>query len=170
MPVASRHEPGATLRAASIRSSRACLSSGVHPTSASGGAGSRSSRIFQTSSSDAEPSLSRNRTNAACCSSTVLDGIEPEDAHRAALRPQQTQNMFDERRLARAVGADEAVDRSAWQGQAHLGQGRPGTEAARQLRDVDDRMDRDVDFRRSPLRYLGKRRVRHQKIPRKRRT
>ena len=41
----------------------------------------------------------------------IRDGIEAEDAHRAALRPEQTQDVLDERRLARAVGADEAVDR-----------------------------------------------------------
>src|SRR5438093_7843684 len=69
----------------------------------------------------------------------IGDRIEPEDAHRSAFGPQQTQKVFDERRLARAVCADEAVDRPAWQGQAHRGQGRLGPEAARQLRHVDDR-------------------------------
>src|SRR5438477_9601519 len=69
----------------------------------------------------------------------VGDGIEAEDAHRAALRPEQTQNVPDERRLPRAVCADEAIDRPAREGEAHRVQGRRGTEATRQLRDADDR-------------------------------
>src|SRR3990172_6335362 len=69
----------------------------------------------------------------------IGDGIEAEDAHRAAFRAQQAQDVLDERRLARAVCADEAVDRPAWQGQAHRGQSRRRTKAARQLRYVDDR-------------------------------
>src|SRR5207302_6922081 len=62
-----------------------------------------------------------------------------EDAHRAALRPEQTQNVPDERRLPRAVCADEAIDRPAREGEAHRVQGRRGTEATRQLRDADNR-------------------------------
>src|SRR5437867_4181954 len=68
----------------------------------------------------------------------IGDRIEAEDAHRAAFRPQQTENVFDERRLARSVCADKAVDRPAWQRQAHRGQSRRGTEAARQLGHIDD--------------------------------
>jgi hypothetical protein len=60
--------------------------------------------------------------------------IEAEDAHRAALRAQQPEKMFDERRLARPVGTDQAVNTSSWKGQAHRGQGGHDTEAARQLR------------------------------------
>ncbi len=55
-----------------------------------------------------------------------------------AFRPEQAENMLDERRLAGSVCADEAIDRAARHGQAHRGKGRPGTEAARQLRHVDD--------------------------------
>ena len=66
------------------------------------------------------------------------DGVEAEDAHRAAFRPQQAQDVLDERRLARPVRADEAVDRPAGDGHAHRGQCRLGPEPARQLRDVDD--------------------------------
>ena len=49
----------------------------------------------------------------------VGDGIEPKDAHRAAFRAQQPQNVFDERRLAGSVCADEAVDPASGHGQAH---------------------------------------------------
>src|SRR5713101_3703413 len=69
----------------------------------------------------------------------IGDGIEAEDAHRTAFRPEQTQQVFDERRLARTVCADEAVDSSAWHGQGYRGQGRRGAEAACQLRHADDR-------------------------------
>src|SRR5512141_2590061 len=47
--------------------------------------------------------------------------------------------MFDQRGLARAVRADEAVDRPARHGEAHRAQGRLSAEAARQPRDLDDR-------------------------------
>ena len=42
-----------------------------------------------------------------------------EDADRAALRAQQTEQMFDEGRFAGAVGADEAIDAASRQRQTH---------------------------------------------------
>src|SRR5207253_7042531 len=69
----------------------------------------------------------------------IGDGIEAKDADRSAVRSEQAQDVLDERGLARAVGAHQAVHRSARQGQAHRGQGRLGTEAARQFRHADDR-------------------------------
>jgi hypothetical protein len=63
----------------------------------------------------------------------IGDGIEAEDAHRAAFCPQQAEDVFDERRLARPIGAHETVDGAARQRQAHGVQRRLVTEAARQL-------------------------------------
>ena len=66
-------------------------------------------------------------------------GSRPKTRTEPLSAPQQAEDVLDERRLARAVRADEAVDRPAGHGHAHRGQGRLGTEAARQLRHVDDR-------------------------------
>ena len=49
----------------------------------------------------------------------IGDWIKAEDAHRPAFGPQQTQNVFDERRLAGSVRADEAINGPARHGQAH---------------------------------------------------
>ena len=70
----------------------------------------------------------------------VGDGIESEDAHRAALRSQQAQEVLDERRLARSIRTDEAVDRPTRQGQAHRVEGGRAPESSRQLRYADDRL------------------------------
>ena len=46
-------------------------------------------------------------------SDRIGDRIVTEDAHRAAFRAQQAENVSDERRLACSVCADKAVDRAA---------------------------------------------------------
>src|SRR6266513_1910466 len=45
----------------------------------------------------------------------------------------------DADRIGDGIEAEDAVDSSAWHGQAHRGQGRRGAEAACQLRHADDR-------------------------------
>ena len=65
-------------------------------------------------------------------------GSRPKTRTEPLSARSRPENVLDERRLARAVCADEAVDRAARQRQAHRGQGGLGAEAARQLRHGDD--------------------------------
>ena len=48
--------------------------------------------------------------DAAQHADRVAHRVEAEDAHRAGGGAQQAEQMLEERRLAGAVGADEAVD------------------------------------------------------------
>ncbi len=63
--------------------------------------------------------------------------IAIENMHRSRGSPQQTEDVLDERRLTRAVGADEPENRSARHSKAHVIERHLGAKAARYILDLD---------------------------------
>jgi hypothetical protein len=70
-------------------------------------------------------------TNPAQHPDGVRDRINAENVHRAGFRPQQTENVFDQSRLAGAVFADQSKDAAARHIERDVVQRRFRTEPAR---------------------------------------
>jgi hypothetical protein len=64
--------------------------------------------------------------------------VTTEDLNGPGLGPQQAQDMFDERRLPRAVLADETEDGAGRECQVHVRERQLGTEVPREALDLDD--------------------------------
>ena len=64
-------------------------------------------------------------------------GIALENTHRSRDSPQQTEDVLDQRRLTRAVGADESENCSARHRKAHVVECHLGAKAARYILDLD---------------------------------
>ena len=68
--------------------------------------------------------------NAAQHTDRVRDRVEAKHAHRAALRFQQTEDVFDEGGFARAVFADQSEDHAARNTERYVVESESGTETA----------------------------------------
>src|SRR5881394_4120574 len=75
--------------------------------------------------------------NAAQHTDRVRDRVEAKHAHGAALRSQQTEDMFDKGGFARAVFADQSVDHAARNTEGYVAESDSGTEPTAQTFDFD---------------------------------
>src|SRR5215813_9246200 len=78
--------------------------------------------------------------DAAQHADRVANRVETENADRSRLRAQQTEQVLEERRLARAVGTHEAADLAPCGAEEHTLEGGLTAERSRELINVDDKL------------------------------